>query len=77
MTTGSTTGNSEVLSYNLWWDDGSGTVNIDLIDELITSYIVEGLSGGEEYKFQVRARNIYGYGPLSDVLTVITKDIPD
>lgn len=45
------TGNSDILSYNLFWDNGSGTVDIELTDSLVTSYTVSGLTGGLTYKF--------------------------
>ncbi|CDW74138.1 pa14 multi-domain protein [Stylonychia lemnae] len=77
MTTGLTTGNTPILSYNLYWDDGTSTVTIPLIDELVTSYIIEGVEGGHEYKFIVRAKNVYGYGNFSEELSVIPIDLPD
>lgn len=46
------TGNSDVLSYNLFWDNGSGgTVDVELTDSLVTSYTVSGLTGGLIYVF--------------------------
>lgn len=63
--TGTATGNSAILSYDLYWDNGSGTINIELTDSLVTSYTVSGLTGGATYLFKVRARNIYGYGAFS------------
>lgn len=75
--TGAATGNSAILSYDLYWDNGSGTVNTELTDTLVTSYTVSGLTGGASYKFQVRARNIYGYGSFSSLLTIVPSDVPD
>jgi hypothetical protein len=69
--TGLSTGNSAILSYNLYWDNGSGTTNVQLTDSLITSYTVIGLTGGQSYKFKVRARNIYGYGDWSTDVIII------
>ena len=43
MTTGLTSGNSPILSYTLYWDDGTGTVNIPLVEDLITSYLIDGI----------------------------------
>lgn len=40
------TGNSPILSYNLVFDDATGTVNIPLLDQLFTAYTVTGLTGG-------------------------------
>jgi hypothetical protein len=61
----------------LYWDNGSGTTNIELINSLVTSYTVTGLTGGATYMFMVRASNIYGYGAFSNVLSVVPSDIPD
>jgi len=71
------TGNSDILSYNLYWDNGSGTTNIELTDSLVTSFTVSGLTGGATYLFKVRAKNIYGYGAFSSELPIVPSDVPD
>lgn len=75
--TGAATGNSAILTYDLYWDNGSGTTNVELIDSLVTSYTVSGLTGGATYLFKVRAKNIYGYGAFSSELTIVPSDVPD
>lgn len=35
-----------------------------------------GLQGGLNYKFKVRAQNIYGYGEFSEVYEVEASDLP-
>lgn len=45
------TGNSPITAYNLYWDNGSGDVSIELADTLITEYSLTGLTGGVFYKF--------------------------
>lgn len=70
-------GNSPVLTYNLFWNNGQGEINIELADSLITEYSLTGLTGGTFYKFQVRASNIYGYGERSDVSIIEASDVPD
>ncbi len=74
--TGTAAGNSDILSYSLYWDNGSGTSNIELTDSLVTSYTVSGLTGGATYLFKVRARNVYGYGTFSSELTFVPSDVP-
>jgi len=59
---GTQTGNSPILSYNLYWDNASGTTVYELLDALVTEFTVTGLTGGQNYSFKVRARNVYGYG---------------
>jgi hypothetical protein len=58
-------GNSPVTSYNIYWDNASGTVNINLASGTFTSYTVTGLTGGLTYLFMVSAQNIYGAGSFS------------
>ena len=72
-----TNGNSAITTYNLYWDNGSGTTNIALIDSLVTSHTVTSLTGGTTYKFKVRSQNIYGYGAFSNELSVVASDVPD
>lgn len=45
------TGNSGITTYNLFWDNGLGTVNIQLVDQLVTEYSLAGLTGGVSYSF--------------------------
>jgi len=70
-------GNSEVLAYSLYWDNGGGTTGIALQDALATSASVPGLTGGTTYRFKVRARNLYGPGGFSAELVVLASDLPD
>jgi len=35
------------------------------------------LTGGINYSFQVRARNIYGYGDFSFVTIIAASDVPE
>jgi hypothetical protein len=76
LTTGEEIGDSAILSYNLQWDQGLGGDDeadwTDLIgspvDSLLTTFTAEtGIAGGSFYAFRVRASNIYGFGPFSDV----------
>lgn len=70
-------GNSAILSYQVYWDNGSGTLTLNIQDALQTTLSVDGLTGGTTYRFKVRARNIYGYGPWSTQLAVLASDLPD
>jgi len=72
-------GNSAVISYSLLWDAGVTTATsptVELIDALVTTFTVTGVTGGTTYRFAVRARNIYGYGPTSTILVVVPADAP-
>jgi hypothetical protein len=45
------TGNSPVITYNLYWDNGQGEITIELADSMITEYSITGLTGGTFYRF--------------------------
>jgi len=59
------------------WDNNSGNTNIIAIDSLVLSTILVGLTEGYNYNFKVCAKNIYGYGPFSDVFTIKASEVPD
>jgi hypothetical protein len=68
--TGTATGNSAIISYNLFWNSGtSATADTLVIDSLTNTYTFSGLTGGSTYIFSVRAKNIYGYGTFSNEVT--------
>ena len=74
--TGADTGNSAITSYELLWDNNSGTANILLTDSLVTTYTVTGLTGGLSYLFKVRAKNVYGEGAYSSDATIAASTTP-
>jgi len=45
-------------------------------DYLLLTYIKTGLVTGTDYKFRIRARNMHGFGPYSDVVTIRADDVP-
>jgi predicted phage tail protein len=75
-------GNSAILSYHLIWDEGLGTTNIDLVGYAVPytslSYTISsGISVGNAYKIEIRAKNIYGWGDWSsNTFTVTASDVP-
>ena len=64
-------GESDILSYNLEWDQGSNTwVEITGESEiyLLESFVkTSEILAGETYGFRVRALNSLGWGTYSDV----------
>jgi len=75
--TGTDTGNSPVLSYSLWWDNGAGgePTTERLEEDVLTEYITGLTPGG--YRFMVRANNVYGYGEWSPVAEIRASNVPD
>jgi hypothetical protein len=72
-----------IISYHLQWDAGNSASSswLDLQGLSPTSTALSflrtaGITGGLTYRFRVRARNKYGYGSFSDVLTVVTALAP-
>jgi hypothetical protein len=43
---------------------------------MLFSYTIVGLLTHMPYKFRLQAKNIYGYGPLSEEITITTVDVP-
>jgi len=71
-------GGTMILSYSLEWDGdrGRGGEFTSLIgnpkDSLAAQLtIFNGIKQGELYRFRYRARNFYGWGPYSEVTTVL------
>ncbi len=76
-------GMSPVTSYNLWWDQGSNGEFwyslIGLVEPILvqTSFTVtNGVLEGQDYKFKIRAKNIWGWGPFSPVATIRASTVP-
>ena len=77
-------GDSAVTAYNVLWDNGSGTAALVLHDGVATTVEAPGLTPGVNYRFKLRARNVYGSGAFSAVpavtdglLVVLASDRPD
>ena len=79
----SETGDSPILSYHLQWDSGSSGVTFtDLVgypsNSLVLTYLISsGVSSGNTYQFKVRAKNLYGWGAYSTVLSLKASSVPD
>jgi len=65
------TGGSTILGYEVIWDVGDGLTPDTTLAGSVSSYTStsytqsSGLTEGNAYLFQVRAKNIYGWGPYS------------
>ena len=74
-------GDSEIISYHLVWDAGTGTTTVALVglvsDYTLGSYTATtGVQMGDPYLFKVRARNVYGWGPYSPEVEIVASDVP-
>lgn len=72
-------GDSNVLSYILYYDQGSSNY-IEVVGEssdyTLTSYTVTGLTAGTSYKFKVAAKNAHGTGDFSNEVTIVAESVP-
>lgn len=72
-------GDSSILSYILYYDQGSGSfveVVGETSDYTSTSYIITGLTTGETYEFKVAAKNTHGTGEFSDAISIVAESVP-
>ncbi len=76
LTSSADTGNSAITAYQLYWDNGSGTTSQLVYSGTATTATVTGLSSGTNYKFKVRAENVYGYGSYSSEVTISASTVP-
>jgi len=75
LTTPNETGNSYIFEYILKTDARNNEYK-EVYRGLDTSHIIYKPRQGTTYSFRVQARNVYGFGPLSDPLTVQTGSPP-
>jgi hypothetical protein len=77
------TGGAAILSYNVQWDQGLGTgvwsslvgYSSDFSAQTLT--VTSGIQAGTVFKFRVRAKNMWGWGPFSAELSVTPSAVPD
>jgi hypothetical protein len=70
-------GNSDVLGYNIFWDMGSGNAaSVELANVSSSTYTTSQVVTGRIYQLKVRARNLYGYGPFSEIVPSSAISVP-
>jgi hypothetical protein len=80
--TGVNTGGSTITSYNLQYDSGSAgyvwTNVLGIIPQFtgLTTVLSSNIVKGTTYQFRIRASNIHGWGPFSNVVSIKTATIP-
>ena len=77
------TGGAEITSYNIRWDQGKYGLVWDYLvgfesNMLENEYIVtQSILPSREYRFQIRAKNKWGWGDWSSVLSIFSSTWPD
>jgi len=72
----SSDGFSPILSYNLQWDQGTqGSQWANLVGHTIDSVLFQftvssNVYAGDFYQMRVRAKNVWGWGQFSPILTI-------
>jgi hypothetical protein len=70
-------GGSPVYDYRLWIAAGDGEWQQLAEDITVTTYTATGLTAGINYRFRVEAQNANGYGPFSDVVSILCATRPE
>jgi hypothetical protein len=79
LTLSSYTGGSAITSYKLEWDQGTSTWAIlvgDPVGYTSLSYTSSGLTAGTSYKYRLTAQNVYGWGVVSNEVTMTPLGVP-
>jgi titin len=75
------TGGSGITSYNLQWDQGTGTFGVDLTG-ISTNYTgtthtqTAGVVAGTAYQFRYRAANNLGWSGYSAAVSILAAEVP-
>jgi hypothetical protein len=74
---GAFNGGTQVLDYQVSFDQGTDTYVVLATTLLGTNYEAVGLTSGQTYKFKVQARNSFGLSDYSTELTLMAAFKPD
>ena len=72
-----------IISYNLDWDKGTDGAEWEELTGIYSLYAASqflqavDVSSGNYYRFKVRAKNKYGWGEMSDDITILAAIQPD
>ena len=71
-------GGSAIIDYRVWYDQG--TDNWIVADSAVTTryyQTTDSLIAGQVYTFYVEARNVVGYSPASERVSILAARVPD
>lgn len=83
LTTGSETGGTEIISYNVQYDRGTNSKTWFNLAGFVSNFIdseyiaTAEINKGTSYNVRVRARNYWGWGEFSEILTIKASTVPD
>lgn len=72
-------GGTPITDYTVMWDQGLGGIFVTLgsSQNQLTYTVMQQLVTDRAYRFQVRATNYIGDGPLSNAGAIISASLPD
>jgi hypothetical protein len=70
-------GGTTVIDYRVWSDQATGVYMPVISNLAATSYLMTSLSVGSTYNIKVESRNAFGYSEFSEVVTILTAQIPN
>jgi hypothetical protein len=75
-------GGTEITSYEVSWDAGSGGSSWTALrgyssPDTSTTFTTTSVTAGDAYQFKLRAQNALGFGAYGLVLSVIPSSVPD
>ena len=83
LTTNEETGGTSILSYNVQWDGGTSgyqfynRVGYSATFDGDTYSISANVEVGKSYQVKIAAKNYWGWGAFSDVLTIKASSFPE
>ena len=74
-------GGSDIISYSLDWDAGSGASFTTLVGVASLSqdqyFTQTGLTAGSTYRFRYRVENVHGWSSFSPIAAILSAKAPD
>ncbi len=77
------TGGTSIISYNVQWDSGSSGSFWSNLAGFSSNYLAQtytatsAIIAGTSYQIRIRAKNYWGYGPFSSVITIKASAAPN
>lgn len=83
MLTPELTGGTDIISYNVQWDSSTSGVSWSSLAGYTSNFIGDEyqataeVQAGLTYQIKVRAKNYWGWGEFSDIISIKASTVPD
>ena len=77
------TGGTDIISYEVQWDEGTNGVTLTSLAGLSSNFIggeyqaTASVVAGYTYQIKVRARNFWGWGEFSSIISIKASTVPN